>query len=670
MERRHRNGKESAASVAGEEDSGHHKYYGDLSAARGNAHHDSTTTTPATSKSARNEESRSRIKADDAESTASFAAASSSSRYCGGCAAANPTCEEADGVHEGHTHNTPTSFRYSHYHQTDRQAAVATFFHSHDHHDSTQSSRDVASPLQQPPSYYSYYPTQSPSSFDEEERKQQQQEEEDHPYLSHSNDDIINNSNNYSDSSSPRALKSEPKQSHESIRDKLLPDILSLATRLVPTVLQRLTRQEQTRIRHFGEQEREDDFPGKCAPLGHSSDHSATSTSSSSLTMHQRHLDRGGTIMGNLKTSGLNTHDDCVASDSMVPPSSPSPSPIRNGRISDLEMGDPMEYLPQSAALLVSALENSATKKRRGGGKKSWGKDGENGNGNDNDDERGDEEGSFALGELPSLVNEHDNGNDTDTDNDNTNGSIMKSRTGSFDHDHHRRKLSHSDMERLDREAEALMDSIRRGDLGGGGSTSGALASAARNLASDGGIGGNAGAATAATTTASFDDDDSIRGEMLRLNQSIECLQRDLQNVDISFFDEMYDDDDDDGFGGWTAGSRDGKPAIGVLARLKLWFSRGAIMEQKLLHTFASTLPHHHHHHQHQHDHHHGGDGLSRTATRTTGYADNPVLVWSMALMWAFVILIAGHAKIADWVEGGDAGQLADIVEWLFYSDG
>ena len=56
------------------------------------------------------------------------------------------------------------------------------------------------------------------------------------------------------------------------------------------------------------------------------------------------------------------------------------------------------------------------------------------------------------------------------------------------------------------------------------------------------------------------------------------------------------------------------------------------------------------------------------TATEDSGgrYADNPVLVWSLALMWAFVVLILMHPKIAELVEGGDPGQLADIVEWLF----
>ena len=56
------------------------------------------------------------------------------------------------------------------------------------------------------------------------------------------------------------------------------------------------------------------------------------------------------------------------------------------------------------------------------------------------------------------------------------------------------------------------------------------------------------------------------------------------------------------------------------------------------------------------------------TATEDSGgrYADNPVLVWSLALMWAFVVLILMHPKIAELVEGGDPGQLVDIVEWLF----
>lgn len=61
-----------------------------------------------------------------------------------------------------------------------------------------------------------------------------------------------------------------------------------------------------------------------------------------------------------------------------------------------------------------------------------------------------------------------------------------------------------------------------------------------------------------------------------------------------------------------------------------------------------------------------GGDGANRSRRVGGGYVDNPVLVWSLALMWAFVLLIVGHSKIVEWVEGEDPGRLADIVDWLF----
>ena len=58
------------------------------------------------------------------------------------------------------------------------------------------------------------------------------------------------------------------------------------------------------------------------------------------------------------------------------------------------------------------------------------------------------------------------------------------------------------------------------------------------------------------------------------------------------------------------------------------------------------------------------GDAASRG--EGTRYADNPVLVWSMALMWAFVVLIMMHPTIAEMVEGEDPGRLVDFIEWLF----
>ena len=81
-------------------------------------------------------------------------------------------------------------------------------------------------------------------------------------------------------------------------------------------------------------------------------------------------------------------------------------------------------------------------------------------------------------------------------------------------------------------------------------------------------------------------------------------------------------------------------------------------MEQKLLRTYVTPE-----------GRNGGDDGTATTAgANATGrYVDNPVLVWSLALMWSFVVLILMHPKIAELVGGGsDTGQLADIIEWLF----
>jgi hypothetical protein len=135
----------------------------------------------------------------------------------------------------------------------------------------------------------------------------------------------------------------------------------------------------------------------------------------------------------------------------------------------------------------------------------------------------------------------------------------------------------------------------------------------------------------------SMDDDDSIGGDIVRLSRSIAFLQHDLDNVDLSHFDGFEDDFDGEGNNrsAWS--------------RMKLWFSRGMIMEQKLLNTVNGMGDE-------------GGEGIN-VGSR---YAENPVLIWSMAIMWAFLLLIMGHSKIAEWVEGEDPGRLVDVIEWIF----
>jgi hypothetical protein len=169
------------------------------------------------------------------------------------------------------------------------------------------------------------------------------------------------------------------------------------------------------------------------------------------------------------------------------------------------------------------------------------------------------------------------------------------------------------------------------------------------------------------------DDDDSIRGDMSLLETSIARLQRDLENVDLSHLelDDFYDDDD--AYDGDASGDD-----TSLLSRLKRWFSRGMIMEQKLLHTYLSN-------NLGNTDYYDDGATYAAVATMANdmgasrgrgggGYTDNPVLAWSLALMWAFVVLILMCPKIEQLVEGGGwfddkdlSAQLpADIIDWMF----
>ncbi|EED90883.1 predicted protein [Thalassiosira pseudonana CCMP1335] len=361
--------------------------------------------------------------------------------------------------------------------------------------------------------------------------------------------------------------------------------IVSLAQKLLPIVTQRLNHHED-RSRLDGERiDPDDDFAGTCAPLG--------STSFESKQQQQQQSTAG------LKTEGLeDEHYNNLNNVMQVEDRTSSPDRTQNQRrglqrrISDLEMGDPIEYLPQSAALLVSALQNSNPKQKGGN---TYSK-------------------SSSLVDLPSLMDEA------------VNDEVCRSVAGMMKPS---KRTDSADMESFEREAEALLESIRRGDLG--------------DVSADGTVHDDdtrqaANYAASSDTGALFDDDDSIGGEMVRLTQSIAHLQHDLENADFSYLDEMYND----GFEGEEGGA---------WSRLQMWFSRGMVMEQKLLNSYGMS----------------GNDGeTSGEAPNTTRYSDNPVLVWSLALMWAFVLIIMGHSKIAEWVESEDPGQLADIVEWLF----
>jgi hypothetical protein len=321
--------------------------------------------------------------------------------------------------------------------------------------------------------------------------------------------------------------------------------VVSLAHKLLPTVVQRLTHQDVLRNGYVDTTN--DEFEGLCAPLGNSESAAPEAAAAAAA------------VYANLKTTGI--EDERTSEQNII---------RQERRVSDLEMGDSSEYLPESAALLINALNNSVKKEKRRGSN-----------------------GSFTN--LPSLLDEVLK---DDTDADGT----------TFDN--------------FEKEAEALLQSIQSEDT----KPTAAAAAASPSSNTDDAL-------------PSFDDDDSICGDMVRLSQSIAFLQQDLENVDVSHFDQLYGDGMD---------ALDGEGS--AWSRMKLWFSRGMIMEQKLLNTMNGMD---------------GGNHEDNTST-TSRYSDNPVLIWSLAIMWAFILLIMGHHKIAEWVEGEDPGRLADVIEWMF----
>lgn len=422
-----------------------------------------------------------------------------------------------------------------------------------------------------------------------------------------------------------------PSTPSSSIKEKLLPNVFSLAQKLLPTVMKRLNQQEKKRLHHH-EQQYDDDFSGTCSPLG------SIANSPTPAKLFVPYND-------NLKSTGLqesdytsSTYQDNEEGDGTV-------LSADDVEIGEMDQEDPMKYLPRSAALLVNALQSSVKKPKKRTA---------NGNGAVADVVNTMSKTNYSLENLPSLM-------------DDVVMTLFKSNSDmsaqEFYNTPTKRRVRSSekmlDMVSKEREADQLLESIRKDDLDG----SGRMRRIGGSLSRRGSQNSEEADAIAASDSAvaiggasTFDDDDgSIGGDMARLSHSIAHLQRDLENVDFSCLDDIYDD----GSVGTALDGRDGEN--GMLARFKLWFSRGMIMEQKLLHTYVNP----------NNNNDGGSDGNTDTTTDAAAssgrYVDNPVLVWSLALMWAFVVLILMHPKIAELFEGqGDPGQLADIIEWLF----
>ncbi|KAL7539145.1 hypothetical protein ACHAWF_006311 [Thalassiosira exigua] len=393
-----------------------------------------------------------------------------------------------------------------------------------------------------------------------------------------------------------------PPASSSAARRQLLPSVVSLAQKLLPAVLGRLDRRDE--VRTTFDHVDDDDFEGMCSPLG-----SPTSPTKPSVGFD------------NLKTTGLEESDyvagrDLGARDNKH--EGDNTGEASTEAEDDPEAGAPSfaddeSYLPRSAALLVSALRGSARKLKEVEGRRR-----------------------MSIGDLPSLEDEGEEEEVAAGRDEGTTTTTAIRREGLAGNGP-ARKLD------FDQEAEALLESIRRDDPGkgvkpkGGGSSDGAAASSA---------------AVPRARSAALDDDDddegSVGGDAARLERSIGLLRRDLRDVDFSHLDvASFDDGFGDVGGGLSSeGWRDGSE--GALGRLRSWLSRGSIVEQKLIDQYVFD----------------GGGGAARG--EGSRYADNPVLVWSLALMWAFAVLIAMHPRLAELVEGGDPGQLVDFLEWLF----
>jgi len=339
-----------------------------------------------------------------------------------------------------------------------------------------------------------------------------------------------------------------------------------------------------------------------------------------------------------------------------------------------------MQYLPQSAALLVTALQRSGVTRKKF--KKS-------GDGFYYHEEADEEEAAIPYAEISQVTTSKD-------------GGILESPPRPLPP--LLITLTTPQMEINERVADMLLESIirmdddrvntrkkaenvarkaRRGGLGVGKGYGGVTFA---NDADDSGVaeithtmavtGSGVAAKTSYDDNDHDDDDDSIRGDMSLLVNSIARLQRDLENVDLSHLD--LDDihnfyDGDDAYDGAASGDD-----TCLLSRLKRWFSRGMIMEQKLLHNYLSS-------NLGNTDYYDDGATDAAVATMANdmgtsrgrgggGYTDNPVLAWSLALMWAFVVLILLCLKIEQLVEGEGwfddndlSAQLpADIIDWMF----
>lgn len=370
-------------------------------------------------------------------------------------------------------------------------------------------------------------------------------------------------------------------------RMKVLPRarVVSLAQQLLPNEIQRLDSHQADNNNKNKSIDFEEDEKGVCSPLG--TPQKQVFPGSPTMATPQKHKP-----YKDYKSTGEEESDyrDTKLLDTS--------DVLERGESFLLDEGEDtaMQYLPKSAALLVSALQqgnNSCCSKKK---------------------EKSSTNTTFnnlhSLMMNEEVARRSDDGSPTPI-----------------------RRTSTLEMESNERVADALLNSILHNQLSSVVCSSSHRASGAANGAYE-------------NNYDDEEDDASISMDVARLSQSIAHLQHDLENIDTTQFHGMFDNDDD-GF------EHDENNSI--LDRIKLWFSRGMIMEQKLLQAYVNI------------DDDGGRDDNTIERIDYGRYMiDNQVLVWSVALMWSFVVLIIlMHPKISELVVR-NPGQLVDFIEWLF----
>ncbi len=293
-----------------------------------------------------------------------------------------------------------------------------------------------------------------------------------------------------------------------------------------------------------------------------------------------------------------------------------------------------IEYLPRTAAMLLSALQNTISTKvqkiRLGIADMDIFND---------EDKNSNHDASLfenLLLHLPEV---------SDAIVAKSGKSVMFSSSSDISNHLHPPPMALEQMEANEREADALLDSIIHMDD---------MHSQRQWFAAASPAAGGSKATTFFDDDTNDDDSDdegSIRGDIARLTRSITHLQRDLESADFSFLDDIYNDEFSNDVSDNLIDHRRNGFWNDKLGRFRRWLSHSSIAEQKLLHTLV------------------GGAPTSMSNSIGGSYADNLILlVLKLILLVVMILMLLRISSLFDGASSiDDQGQLADMVEWWLF---